>query len=135
VPCAGTDRIEVLRGATMGTTWSVKLIAAKGLHASEIRSGIVARLDRVVAQMSTWERNSDLSRYNRAPAGSWHELPDECLTVLAHALEVAGETGGAYDPTVGPLVELWGFGPAQRRRTRRRRRRSPRRGRAPVGSS
>jgi thiamine biosynthesis lipoprotein len=115
-----TDRVEALQGATMGTTWSVKLVAARGLHPAEIRGGIEARLDRVVAQMSTWEPDSDLSRFNRAPAGSWHALPDECLTVLAHALEVAGDTGGAYDPTVGALVDLWGFGPAQRRHTRPR---------------
>jgi thiamine biosynthesis lipoprotein len=115
---ANTDRVEALQGATMGTTWSVKLVAARGLHPAEIRGGIEARLDRVVAQMSTWEPDSDLSRFNRAPAGSWYRLRDECLTVLAYALEVAGDTGGAYDPTVGPLVDLWGFGPAQRQHTR-----------------
>src|SRR5687768_10559502 len=111
------DRVEVLQGATMGTTWSVKLVVTRGLL-PEIRRGIEARLDRVVAQMSTWEPESDLSRFNRAPAGRWHALPDACVTVLAHALAIAADTAGAYDPTVGPLVDLWGFGPAPRRQTR-----------------
>ena len=102
----------------MGTTWSVKLVADRGLDPAEIRRGIEGRLDRVVAQMSDWESDSDLSRFNRAPAGSWHELPPECFCVLAHALELAADTGGAYDPTVGPLVDVWGFGPAPARRTR-----------------
>lgn len=102
----------------MGTTWSVKLVAPRGLHPAGIRGDIEARLDRVIAQMSTWEPDSDLSRFNRAPAGRWCELRVECLTVLAHALEVAADTGGAYDPTVGPLVDLWGFGPARRPHTR-----------------
>ena len=118
LPREGSRGVAALAGATMGTTWSVKLVAERGLDLAEIRRGIEARLDRVVAQMSTWEPDSDLSRFNRAPAGSWHALPRECVHVLAHALEVAADTGGAYDPTVGPLVDLWGFGPAPSRGTR-----------------
>ena len=58
----------MLQGATMGTTWSVEAGRhAGGLQPAEIRGGIEARLDRVVAQMSTWEPDSDLSRFNRAP--------------------------------------------------------------------
>ena len=110
--------VAVLAGATMGTTWSVTLVSPRGSGLAEIRRGIEARLDRVVAQMSTWEPDSDLSRFNRAPAGSWHALPEECFRVLAHALAIAGDTGGAYDPTVGALVDLWGFGPAPAPRAR-----------------
>ncbi|MCP5843078.1 FAD:protein FMN transferase, partial [Klebsiella pneumoniae] len=65
----------------------------------------------VVRQMSNWEADSDISRFNRAEAGSWHVLPAEFFTVLTCALDWAQASGGAWDPTVGPLVELWGFGP------------------------
>lgn len=93
----------------MGTSWSVRLVAAsvpQGLFA-----GIKAVLDRVVAQMSTWEPASDLSRFNAAPGGSWHALPEDLFTVMAHALAIAEDSGGAFDPTIGPAVDLWGFGP------------------------
>lgn len=64
--------------------------------------------------MSTWDADSDLSRYNRAPAGSWHPLPAEFLNVLGFGLDIAAESQGACDPTAGALVNLWGFGPTGR---------------------
>src|SRR3546814_14241604 len=66
--------------------------------------------------MRTYKPQSALSRFNRAPAGSWQTLPPEFFDVLQHALQLAKDSDGAYDPTVGPLVNLWGFGPDQRSR-------------------
>jgi thiamine biosynthesis lipoprotein len=67
-------------------------------------------LQRVIDEMSTWEADSLISRFNRAPAGSWHALPEDFFTVLDAALAMATDSAGAFDPTVGPLVDLWGFG-------------------------
>jgi FAD:protein FMN transferase len=103
-----------LRGPTMGTTWSATLVAPVGVDAGALERGIQAELDRVVAQMSTYEDDSDLVRFNRAPADSWHRLPPEFFDVLEHALALAADTGGAYDPTVAPSVDLWGFGAGTR---------------------
>jgi thiamine biosynthesis lipoprotein len=64
--------------------------------------------------MSHWEAGSVLGRYNRAGAGSWHALPPRFLAVMEYALQVAADTGGAYDPFAGSLVNLWGFGPTGR---------------------
>lgn len=108
--------IATLGGRSMGTTWSVKLVAPRGRDLHPLHACIQAALDRVVAQMSTWEADSDISRYNRAPAGSWHHLPDEFHAVLSAALETAQASEGAFDPTVGPMVELWGFGASGARR-------------------
>lgn len=107
--------VDTLGGATMGTTWSVKLAAPAHVDLHALHAGIQSRLDGVVAQMSNWEAGSDLSRYNVAAAGTWHVLPDGFWTVLACALKIAHASGGAYDPTVGPLVDGWGFGPSGRR--------------------
>lgn len=103
-----------LHGRTMGTTWSATMVVPAGVDADGVEAGIQHELDRVVAQMSTYEEDSDLVRFNRAPAGSWHALPPEFFAVLEHALALAADTGGAYDPTVAPLVDLWGFGAAGR---------------------
>nr|WP_240990333.1 FAD:protein FMN transferase [Cupriavidus taiwanensis] len=99
-------------GPTMGTSWSVAALLPPGADAGAIGAGIRAVLDRVIAQMSNWEAASDLSRFNRAPPGSWQALPADCFAVLQAALQVARDSGGAYDPSAGPLVDLWGFGPA-----------------------
>ncbi len=103
--------VHALGGATMGTRWHASLATAPGADLHPLHDGVQACLDRVVAQMSTWERDSDISRYNRAPAGSWQALPRPFFDVLREALAIAADSGGAFDPTVGPLVEAWGFGP------------------------
>ncbi|MCM3607917.1 FAD:protein FMN transferase [Cupriavidus pauculus] len=104
-------------GDTMGTTWSVSAVLAAGQRAQDIDAGIRAVLAHVIAQMSNWSETSDITRFNRAEAGSWIALPDDCFAVVQAALQVARDSGGAYDPSAGPLVDLWGFGPAGRRAT------------------
>ena len=104
----------------MGTTWSAKLATTSDAVVSEtdqveLRQGIQTQLDRIVNQMSTWKSDSDLSRYNSADAGTWIALEPEFLDVLTQALDLASDSGGAYDPTVGPLVNVWGFGPDRER--------------------
>jgi thiamine biosynthesis lipoprotein len=100
----------------MGTSWCVKLVASPRADLHALHAGIQAQLDRVVAQMSTWEADSDISRFNRAVAGTRQVLPPEFFAVLSCALETARDSDGAYDPTIGALVEAWGFGPAQGRK-------------------
>lgn len=101
-------------GASMGTTWSVNALMAPGADVQLLAVRMQDELDLVVAQMSHWEPDSNLSRYNSAPAGSWHQLPDPFFTVLDYALAVAGASGGAYDPCAGALVNCWGFGARNR---------------------
>lgn len=103
-----------LHGSSMGTHWSVKLICAATVQQANLQLGIERQLAQVVAQMSHWEKNSSLSKFNRAPAGSWHVLAPEFFQVLDYALYLAQQSGGAYDPSVGKLVDLWGFGPLAR---------------------
>lgn len=111
-PAAG-GRVRQWAGQTMGTTWSVSAVLADDGADSgdDIKAAIEAVFANVIAQMSNWSETSDLSRFNRAPAGAWVTLPEEGFTVLQAALQVARDSGGAYDPSAGPLVDLWGFGP------------------------
>ena len=97
-------------GETMGTTWSAAL-THPAARADAARWAVQSALDGVVAQMSPWEPASDLNRYNAAAAGAWVELPADLLHVVDASLRVAAETDGAFDPTLGALVDLWGFGP------------------------
>ncbi|TCV95665.1 thiamine biosynthesis lipoprotein [Luteibacter rhizovicinus] len=110
-PLATANDVRRFEGEVMGTTWSVNAVLPAEADPARIRAGIQAEVDRVDLQMSTWKPASDLSRFNSAPAGTWQVLPVEFYDVLSYALQLASSSGGAYDPTVGPLVNLWGFGP------------------------
>lgn len=105
-----------LHGQAMGTSWHLKA-AAPAQRVGELQHLVEERLAKLTAQMSAWEPESDLSRFNRAQAGTWHALPDELFRVIAHAHELARDTDGAFDPTLAPLVALWGFGPDGAART------------------
>jgi len=100
-----------LHGETMGTSWSVRFVAPAGTDPSSIRAAIVARLARLVAEMSHWAPNSLLSRFNRSPSGTWTTLAPDFAHVMTRCLALAEITGGAFDPAIGLLVDAWGFGP------------------------
>jgi thiamine biosynthesis lipoprotein len=106
--------VQSLSGETMGTTWALKLVLPADVTLEDIQSVVQCQLDRIVAEMSTWLPSSNISSFNSAHADSLHELPVDLCTVLDHALNVARMTHGAFDPTIGLLINRWGFGPAGR---------------------
>src|SRR6185312_10419460 len=108
---ADPGSLQRLHGQTMGTTWSLCFVNPRMRAMADVRGAVEDALARVVAQMSHWEADSDIGRFNEAQGGSRHVLPPEFASVLACALEWAEASGGAIDPTVGPLVACWGFGP------------------------
>ena len=109
-PRPPSDIIRALDGQTMGTTWSARVIAPPGVDEAAIRTAIEEELAAIVAVFSPWEPDSEISRFNAAPEGMW-ALSDPLWTVLNVALDLGDETNGAVDPTLGALVDLWGFGP------------------------
>lgn len=113
-PAPAGGAIRDYAGRSMGTSWSVRLVAAPDNALSDLQQGLQQQLDSIVAEMSHWEADSDLGRFNRAPAGSWHVLPPAFFDVLSYAMGVARDSAGAYDPCAGALVNLWGFGPHAR---------------------
>ena len=102
-----------LHGPTMATRWSVLCDIDPALEQTVLHRALAAAVEQVDQQMSPWKPDSDLSRLNRAAPEAWVALPPEIMTVLARALEVARQSGGAFDPTVGALVDAWGFGAAR----------------------
>jgi thiamine biosynthesis lipoprotein len=101
-----------LRGATMGTTYQIKFVAPAGaVDAESLHTEVEETLAEVDQQMSTYRPDSELSRFNRAPADEWFPVSEATAKVTAAAQEISEKTGGAMDVTVGPLVRLWHFGP------------------------
>ncbi|MBH0204176.1 MAG: FAD:protein FMN transferase [Nitrospira sp.] len=105
-----------LSGRTMGTTYSVKYRPAPdapSLKALQIE--VDALLTGINQTMSTYDPESELSRVNRLRTTDWVPASASLLAVLKAALEIGAQSEGAFDITVGPLVNLWGFGPEFRR--------------------
>jgi thiamine biosynthesis lipoprotein len=107
---AVAGRRTTLHGPTMGTRWSATVDADNTLDLAALQRDLAAAVERVDAQMSPWKPDSDLVRLNRAPLDTWVDLPVDMLEVLTCALEVRGQSAGAFDPCVGALVDAWGFG-------------------------
>lgn len=110
----GTGAPEPVRlaGPTMGTQYNITLPRpAADLDPEALQAGIDALLARINRIMSTYDPESELSRFNRNPSTDWVPVSPELLSVVAEALRVSRLSGGAFDITVGPLVNLWGFGP------------------------
>jgi thiamine biosynthesis lipoprotein len=107
--------ISELSGRALGTTWTVKI--AGGLDLPTQRAlvrRLAGRLDRVDALMSSWRDDSELSRFNAAEAGLAFPLSPETLVVFEIAQSLSARSGGAFDVTVGALVDAWGFGAPER---------------------
>lgn len=123
--CSGPKRVVpvtflTFEGETMGTTYSVRVERPpeRFTHFPETLGEIVeAELLDVDMHMSTYRDDSDLSRFNQLGETTPFTIPPPLYGVLERAQKVSEETGGAFDITVGPLVNAWGFGPDGRPET------------------
>ena len=124
---ADAGRRRTITGATMGTTFAVIVVSREdaararplagrpegGARETDgLRAAIQGRLDGIEARMSHYRSDSELSRFNRARTTGPRPMSRETLGVVAEALAVSRASGGAFDVTVGPLVDAWGFGAA-----------------------
>lgn len=105
----------VLSGETMGGTWTVK-VAGAALDGAVVKQAVAGALAAVDRRMSMFRTDSELSAFNRAPVGAAFAASDELQRVFRTALDVSRRTAGAFDVTVAPLVESWGFGTDRNRR-------------------
>ncbi|TBR44996.1 FAD:protein FMN transferase [Marinomonas agarivorans] len=107
-----TPELVSFSGPTMGTTYTVKLYTNKtAQNVGFIKDEIDLVLQQVNKTMSTYDPSSELSLLNQATINESIAISDELNYVIKTALEISEEAGGAYDITVGPLANLWGFGP------------------------
>jgi FAD:protein FMN transferase len=109
---ASAADLSSFSGATMGTRYRVTVV---GDVSTDLQTKVDSRLAEINSLMSTYDPESELSRFNKSQSNDWFEVSDETAKVVEFALQVSKATDGAFDPTIGPAVNLWGFGPAGRR--------------------
>lgn len=112
--CENKPETLELRGQTMGTTYAVRIVAPADGSADSLESlgqRVAARLEDLENVFSTYRPESEVSRFNAHPGQEWFGVSPDFLDVLEQAVAVSQLSGGAFDATVGPLVDSWGFGP------------------------
>ena len=102
----GPHEISTGRPA-MGTLLELTLIGADDAALARARDDAFAEVERIEAQLSTWRAESDVSRLNRAAGDGAVAIAPEVTDLLARCVDLARDTRGSFDVTVGPLVALW----------------------------
>lgn len=100
-----------LQGRTMGTTYNIKVVVAADYDATLLQSKIDAALVQVNNEMSTYQKDSEITLFNQSKGEDPVSISKGFRTVLTEAIRLAELSKGKLDVTVGPLVNLWGFGP------------------------
>ncbi|SNC67391.1 thiamine biosynthesis lipoprotein [Marinobacter sp. es.048] len=110
------EKIWEISGPVFGTSYHINVILTEDQQRLEtLASGIDEVLEGVDASMSTWRDDSELSRFNQlSDQSEWIPVSARLFQVLQKADEISTMTDGAFDVTIGPVVNLWGFGPQAR---------------------
>ncbi len=103
-------KVVRLSGETMGTTFNITAIGTE-LDENALAAAVEETLADVNAKMSNWDPNSEVSTFSASTSTDPTDVSDEFAVVIAAANEVHEKSGGTFDVTLGPLIELWGFGP------------------------
>ncbi|AHG18807.1 thiamine biosynthesis lipoprotein [Chania multitudinisentens RB-25] len=103
-----------IEGKTMGTFYSVKISGNIAQNKQQLQQEIDALLEQANDDISTYRPHSVLSRFNQHRSSEPQPIPRGMADIILMAQRIGRDTGGAMDITVGPLVNLWGFGPDKR---------------------
>lgn len=109
--CTDTPEEIYLSGHTMGTTYNIKFVAEGDVDAETLHNEVDVLLVKINKLMSTYDPDSELSHFNQWQSTKPFTLSQETLFVLREAKRLGSMSHGVLDVTVGPLVNLWGFGP------------------------
>jgi thiamine biosynthesis lipoprotein len=108
--CNRGPEIIKISGSKMGTSYHVTIVADQPAPV-DLAKQIEQTLDRVDQSMSTYKVDSEISQFNQLDVGQRLVISDDFDQVLRITRKVWQKSGGTLDPTVGPLVDIWGFGP------------------------
>ena len=108
---ATKDSIIAMTGFSMGTSYSIKIVRQPGISDTKtLHKQIKSLLSDIDTQMSTYLAESEISQFNKLRETNWFSLSPRTFAVVSEALRISRLSLGAFDITIGGLVELWGFG-------------------------
>ena len=104
--CFENESVEQIKGESMGTSYSINVLGDERIE----QDIIDRRLVEINDTFSTWQDDSELSKLNRAPVDEWIDVSSELYSMLKQSEEIYQQTDGYFDPGIGRLIDLWGFG-------------------------
>ncbi len=107
--CSNDATLRQIDGKTMGTTYSVKVVSGSELRVT--KEEIDERLKEINKVFSNWDPYSELSLLDSEPVNEWVQASDELIFVLNESKKIMHKTAGAFDPGIGRVIDVWGFGP------------------------
>ena len=110
-------KLYELKGQALGTTWMIKVLSKNKLDEKELNIDVVRRLEELEKIFSHWRPDAELHQFNSALTITPFSIHPELLELLRHSQWMHRETGRAFDPTIAPVVNLWGFGPVGKTRS------------------
>ncbi|PNK60648.1 FAD:protein FMN transferase [Psychrobacter sp. FDAARGOS_221] len=108
--CQQAPQYNYIEGETMGTSYHITFQQPKDVDEEQIKQSIEQRLQAINDSMSTYQEDSTISKFNRLAAGQSLTVDPYFIKVLQDSKQVYQSSGGAFDPTIMPLINLWGFG-------------------------
>ena len=108
--CSRPQSGDYLKGNAMGTFYTAQYWSKQNVRHQELTTEIESLLDHFEKQLSNWRPDSWVNRFNQTPANEAVPVPVYAFEILELCLELAERSEGAFDPTIAPLIELWGFG-------------------------
>jgi FAD:protein FMN transferase len=109
VGCSEPPKLETVEGYAQGTTYQISFWSEDAVPVTEIQSAFNDTLSKIDKELSTYRPDSFISEFNRSPSVAWQPVSQDFVELVKIAHDIHAKSEGCYDPTIGPLFDLWGF--------------------------
>lgn len=109
VGCSEPPELQTVEGYAQGTTYQISFWSEKEVPVTEVQAALNDTLAKIDKELSTYRPDSFISEFNRSPSVAWQPVSQDFVELVQIAQDIHAKSEGCYDPTIGPLFDLWGF--------------------------
>ncbi|QRV23649.1 FAD:protein FMN transferase [Marinomonas foliarum] len=109
VGCSEPPKLETVEGYAQGTTYQISFWSEDAVPVTEVQTAFNDTLAQIDKELSTYRPDSFISEFNRSPSVAWQPVSEDFVELVQIAQDIHAKSKGCYDPTIGPLFDLWGF--------------------------
>ena len=109
VGCSEPPKLETVEGYAQGTTYQISFWSEDEVPVTEVQAEFNDTLGKIDKELSTYRPDSFISKFNRSPSVAWQPVSEDFVDLVKIAQDIHAKSEGCYDPTIGPLFDLWGF--------------------------